>query len=35
MLDFNDFQPIEDSSNQNPLQPEINKQVMNQVNNMF
>ena len=35
MLDFNDFQPIEDSSNQNPLQPEINQQDMNQVNNMF
>ena len=35
MLDFNDFQPIEDSSNQNPLQPEINQLDMNQMNNMF
>ena len=35
MLDFNDFQPIEDSSNQNPLQPEINQSDMNQMNNMF
>ena len=35
MLDFNDFQPIEDSSNQNPLHPEINQSDMNQMNNMF
>ena len=39
MLDFNDFQPIEDSSNQNtnPLQPqhENNNFDMGQMNNMF
>jgi len=35
MLDFNDFQPIEDSSNQNPLQPEINQLDKKQINNMF
>ena len=35
MLDFNDFQPIEDSSNNNPPQPEINQSDMNQMNNMF
>ena len=35
MLDFNDFQPIEDSSNQNPLQQEINEQDINGMNNIL
>ena len=35
MLDFNDFQPIEDSSNQNPLQQEINEQDINEMNNIL
>ena len=35
MLDFNDFQPIEDSSNQNPLQQEIYEQDINGMNNIL
>ena len=35
MLDFNDFEPVGDSQNQDQSQPQVNQPVMNQLDNMF
>ena len=35
MLDFNDFEPVGDSKNQDQSQPQVNQPVMNQLDNMF
>jgi len=35
MLDFNDFEPVGDSQNQDQNQPQVNQPFMNQLDNMF
>jgi len=35
MLDFNDFEPVGDSQNQEQNQPQVNQPYMNQSDNMF
>ena len=35
MLDFNDFEPVGDSQNQDQNQPQVNQPFMNKMDNMF